>query len=289
MPDTLILIVAAGAVVGTTILLAIGLAAGYWAGFQAAAHGDDGGGDELTKLRSAFANCQSQLATLNSGIQASHELSEVIGLLAQSARPPLSSELSAAIDRMIRSVRALEKTIHVLQETEASQFINLPVPAREPFADQPPPTPLRVVDDDEAPDPKLTTQEMHDLVGSGGRLADSGLDTESRSYPYDCIQQLAPWAEGTPLPESVRFTSVRCHRISVRGVSFLWDAIPHFTQAIFCIRSQQAPLYMVLRVVCYKAVYKHGSVRQLVECDFVGRLEQVTEEWAEQEAIAASS
>src|SRR5687768_11863398 len=117
MPDTAILI-AVSAVIGTVILLALGLSAGFWAGYQSGARSDPAAGEELAALKLEHAECLAQLAALNTGIRAGHEQSEVVGLLAQSARHPLSSELSTAIGCMVDTMRALEKRLHDLETTD---------------------------------------------------------------------------------------------------------------------------------------------------------------------------
>src|SRR5687768_13821203 len=110
MLDTTIL-VAVSAIIGTVILLAIGLTAGFWAGMQGAPREDSGASEELAALRLEHSSCLAQLAALNSGIRAGHEQSEVVGVLAQSSRPPLSSELGAAIEGLVRTMRTLERKI----------------------------------------------------------------------------------------------------------------------------------------------------------------------------------
>ena len=283
MPADAILVIAVSAVVGTTVLLAIGLAAGYWAGLQAAERSDTDSSEELKTLKTDHANCQAQLANLNTGIRASHELGELVGLLAQSARPPLSSDLSEAIDCMIRNLRTLEQTIHTLLEPQADERRNSKSTDdawEKPLSEvmQPPQHSLRVVDEDDAADATLSAQEMSDLMGGRDRLGESTLGMESRRYPYDCIQQLAPWADDEPMPDRCDYTGVRCQDISVHGISFLWDPAPHFTRAILSIGLPEAPMFMVVEVVRFKSVFKHGRVCHLVETAFVNRLERAADE-----------
>ena len=293
MPDTAILI-AVSATIGTVVLLAIGLSAGFWAGFQAGARGDAGSSEELADLKHEHAECLAQLAALNSGIRAGHEQSEVVGLLAQSSRQPLSTELSTAIGRMVESMRALERRLHDLEDHEARAPAANPEERgtgwKQPVQPSPPPPqhPMRVQDDDDAPSPTLTTQEMSDLMGGRHKLGESTFEMESRRYPYECVQQLAQWDEGEPLPAKDEYVSVRCHSISVSGISLLWHEPPKFARATLSIGAARSPIYMVIEVKAYKAVYMHESVCYLVQCAFAGRLERATEALSEQAATICS-
>jgi len=291
MPDTAVLTVVA-AVIGTTILLAVGLAAGFWAGVQAAVGRSDASlAEELTELKAEHAQCLAELAALNAGIRSGHEQSEVVGLIAHSSRTPLASELREAIDRMLLTMRALERRIGDLQEDSgpavprrAADEAAWERPASQE-AVEPPPHPLRVVDAVGLAGPSLTTQEMSDVMGGRHRLGDSDDDMEMRRYPYDCVQQLAPCSDDEQLPGRKDYVTARCHSLSVRGVSFLWHEPPKFTRAVLTIGLPRSPIYMVVEVKAYKAVYMHGSVCYLVQCEFVSRLERATEESREPQAV----
>jgi hypothetical protein len=119
-------------------------------------------------------------------------------------------------------------------------------------------------------------------------LADSAADLESRRYPYDCLQYLAPWDGEESLPDSDKYTAVRCHDISVTGVSFLWPELPPFSRAIIVVGSSDSPIYMVIEVSQYKSVYMDGDVCYLVGSRFVNRLERSTEESRKPEAVLCS-
>jgi hypothetical protein len=123
----------------------------------------------------------------------------------------------------------------------------------------------------------------------GGRhhLGDSTFELECKRYPYDCVQQLAPWCDEGALPAKEDYVSVRCHSISVGGVSLLWHEPPKFTRATLSLGAVTTPIYMVIEVQAYKSVYMHGSICYLVQSQFVSRLELATPERAEPELAAA--
>ena len=289
MPDTAILI-ALGAVIGTTILLALGLIAGFWAGLQAATRSLV---EELSALKLENAGKTAQLNALDSEIQSTHEQSEVVGLLARASHDRLPSELAVAIESMVESVRSLEKKLQNFQPPESrvrdTDRALSPVARWGEFTSrraQLPQQPLRVVEKSAAQEVHLTTQEMCDVIGGRHRLGESTEEMKSRRYPYDCLQQLAPWDEEGPQPRPDSYVSVRCHDISVSGISFLWSDAPDFTRAILSVGAPEAPIFMVVEVTGYKSVYRHDEVCFLVGCRFVNRLEKVAKQTREEPDFA---
>jgi hypothetical protein len=114
---------------------------------------------------------------------------------------------------------------------------------------------MRVLDDEDSPAPTLTTQEMSDLMGGRHKLGESTLELELGRYPYNnCAEQLAPWDDGEPLPAKDDYVSVRCHSISVSGISLLWHESPKFTRATLSIGALRSPIYLVIEAKAYKAV-----------------------------------
>jgi hypothetical protein len=292
MPDPILLIV--GAVIGTAILLAIALVAGFWAGLQVGWRGQVPLSDELASLKLERERWLSNLSALNEKMEQSHELSEVVGLLAQSAHSSISPDLFRAIDSMIQTTRTLALELRSLQE--AQQAVGENQETMKVRGDGPPPgdSPLlapqhslRIKADEETADPALTKDEMWEVTGQHC-LADSSTELETKRYPYDCLQFLARWDYQQSLPDPDEYTSVRCHDISVTGVSFLWPEMPTFSRAIILIGPTDSPIYMVIEVSQYKSVYKHGSVCYLVGGRFVNRLERATEDWQKAEAVLCS-
>jgi hypothetical protein len=290
MPDPILLIV--GAVIGTVILLAIALCAGFWAGLQAAGRAYVA---ELTSLRLERDRWLEGISELNSKMEHSHEQSEIVGLLAQSASSSLSPELFHAIDSMIQTTRALALELRSLHEGQPGAEPSVPPEMNVKgvgIAPQQalPPAPrhsLQVKEQGALADPGLTKDEMWEVTGQHC-LADSSLELESKRYPYACVQYLSPCEPFDSLPEPGDYVAVRCHDISVSGVSFLWPEIPRFARAVILIGPSDSPIYMVIEVSQYKSVFMHGSVCYLVGSRFVSRLERIEDQSQRPEAVLCS-
>src|SRR5688572_15438274 len=184
MPDPILLIV--GAVIGTAILLAIALAAGFWAGLQVGWRGQVSLSEELGSLKLERERWLSNLSALNEKMEHSHELSEALGLLAQSAHSSISPDLFRAIDSMIQTTRTLALELRSLQEAQQAVGENqLAMKVRGdglPPGDRPPLAPqhsLRIKADEETADPALTKHEMWEVTGQHC-LADSSTELETR-------------------------------------------------------------------------------------------------------------
>ena len=209
----------------------------------------------------------------------------MVGVLAHSSHAMLTPEFSTAIDRMLTTMRSLEKRLQELELRGPAV-----VQAKEPFPTVPaepatrrPEHPLRVLDESEEQAPGLTREEMGDVIGSRHRLIETTEELAAKRYTYDCTQHMALWGEGEPLPGPGSYSTVRCREISMTGISFLWSETPTFTRAVLSIGGPAAEIYMVVQVQRYRAVYMHESVCNLVECEFVSRLERATEVFAARE------
>ena len=282
MSDTILLIV--GVAMGTALLLGLSLCAGFWAGMQVGARGHAALEGELERLRSERGQWLGKLDDLTAGVEASHEQSEVVGLLAQSAGDSISSELVAAVNQMLQTTRKLAHELQALQpQTSEGCVIHMGSVAKPVSQPQ---HPLMVVED-EMSVPTLTHNEMLEVTGQHC-LLDTDEELQTRRYLYDCVQRLAACEEDEAFPASAAFQSVRCHDISVNGVSFLWPAIPEFTRAILTVGPPSAPLYMMIEVTQFKSVFKHGAVCFLVGGKFVGRLGRAPLERRNAEAVLCS-
>jgi len=155
----------------------------------------------------------------------------------------------------------------------------------------PPPSPILVTGTLKAPKwpatdgRTLTTEEMSEAVGGRHQLGDSTFGLESKRYPYDCLQRCVPWCEDEPSPAPHLIKTVRCHEISVSGISFFWPDEPEFSKVVISIGSRDKQVFMVAEVREHKAVYKHQQVAYLVSCQFVRRLEELTAELNEQDCV----
>jgi len=266
------------AMIATTLLLAFGAAAGYWAGAA-----------RYAPLLAHMEGC------IDSG-ERTAKYGEVVSALAQ-ADDRLPEAMSIAIQRMVVSTSELGARLRQLRSmanlpshsSEAEDAVDL---AEQPIRQlTPPPSP--VVAPDRLRDPKLpasadqtlTTEEMSEAVGGRHRLGDSTLGLESKRYPYDCLQRAVPWSEGEPFPAPHRIETVRCHDISVSGISFFWPDEPGFSKVVISIGSGEKQVFMVAEVRQHKAVYKHQQVAYLVGCQFVRRLEDLTAEWNKRDRV----
>jgi len=265
------------AMIATTLLLAFGAVAGYWAGVA-----------QYAPMLAHLEGC------IDSG-ERTAKYGEVVSALAQ-ADDRLPEAMSSAIQRMVSSTKELGAQLHQLRSVAK-------LPSQSTAADtvgQPEqpirlhtPSPSTALALDRMKDPELqatadqtlTTEEMSEAVGGRHRLGNSTLGLESRRYPYDCLQRAVPWCEDEPLPTQHRFETVRCHDISVSGISFFWPDEPEFSKVVISIGSSDKQVFMVAEVRQHKAVYKHQQVAYLVGCQFVRRLEDLTAEWNERDCV----
>jgi len=265
------------AMIATTLLLAFGAVAGYWAGVA-----------RYAPMLDRLEDC------IESG-ERTAKYGEVVSALAQTD-DRLPEAMSSAIQRMVSSTRELGAQLQHLRSVA-----KLPSHSTDPDSmgqtEQPnqqlTPPPSPILDPGTLKAPKwpvtagrtLTTEEMSEAVGGRHQLGDSTLGLESKRNPYDCLQCAVPWCEDEPLPAPHRFETVRCHEISVSGISFFWPEEPEFSKVVISIGSRDKQVFMVAEVRQHKAVYKHQQVAYLVTCQFVRRLDELTAEWNERDCV----
>ena len=86
-----------------------------------------------------------------------------------------------------------------------------------------------------------------------------------RCYESDSGRTLAPAA------------TVHCHDLSVEGISFFWPDCPDFESLIIALSTEATPVYLLTRVMNYKAVAMHGEAGYLVGCRFLSRLSRFSD------------
>ena len=121
------------------------------------------------------------------------------------------------------------------------------------------------------------------MIGWGEQVGEALADQEARRYPYDCVQQMAPWHDGRPLPKIDQLTPVRCHDISVSGISFLWPDKPKFDTVVISVGTGSEMVFMAAEVRHYRAVYMHEQVSHLVGCRFIRRLDDFARSWSDEQ------
>jgi hypothetical protein len=111
---------------------------------------------------------------------------------------------------------------------------------------------------------QLTGKEMQHLAG-----LPTCDDVAKRRYPYHCRQTIYPIIGSQP--DSLRAIHVRCHDISVNGVSFFLAKEPDFERLVISLGSEEDPLLMEAEVVQSKLVYMHDDWQTLVGCRLTAR------------------
>jgi hypothetical protein len=175
---------------------------------------------------------------------------------------PTKPAILAALERLDESTHRLVQQIDRLQQLQAASPSKQPAEAE---ADAGSFLALRAGND-----PKLSSAEISNFTGQ----PEAGAGPELRTrHAYDCYQRLAPWNDGDPLPTPDEMISVRCHDLSVEGISFFLLESPTFDLAVISL-GQNTGVMMVIEVRHSKAVYMHGQLQHLVGCRFVRRIER---------------
>ncbi len=249
--DSLALVFTAG-MIATVVLLALGMLVGYQLGLRA----------RIVPIVVAAPESNPPLAT--SRFEPWIDAAEILeqrsrGIIEIAARyresaPP---ELLMAIDQLVAVVTKLGQRLqHTSQPTRAGGASDSSV--------QPAGT---LVSDNTAPSANveaLSPKEMSDFTGFFNKASSA-----KRRYPYDCFQTLFPIIDS--LPETARAIGVRCHDISVHGISFFLSDDPDFERLVISLGHAANPVFMEAEVVKSKSVYMHNDMRTLVGCQFTGR------------------
>ena len=96
-------------------------------------------------------------------------------------------------------------------------------------------------------------------------------DSPKRRYAYEAFQTVVPLETADALAAPELAQSVRCHDLSVQGISFFWPDEPDFEHLVISLGTAENPLWMRAEVVQSKAVYMHQDVQTLVGCRFTER------------------
>lgn len=277
------------AVAATTVLLGLGAVAGYYAGMQVV----------VGRNRVASAIGTSHSATywslLNdidrcttNGIMAAEQGKELVAL-GRKQTEPLAAELSAAIEQLAATTRNLAKGLREMQSAARADKPTKQGSARIEHDQlrsaaasrtaEPRPSPLLRQADASLPkacvplpgidESALTSAEICEFTGAQATATIE--DRRKQRHPYDCLQKLSPCFEpGVSLPPT-EMVSVRCHDISVEGISFFWPHQPDFDMAIISLGDGN--VLMSIEIRQSKAVFMHGEVQYLVGCRFLKRVD----------------
>lgn len=113
---------------------------------------------------------------------------------------------------------------------------------------------------------RLSAKELSEFTADKYEVAQESDVTEHRRYAYDCEQIVLP---SSHQHEQIR---VRCHDISVDGISFLLAEEPSFRNLAITLGSLDTRTLMAAKIAYTKAVYMHGQHQVLVGGDFLSRL-----------------
>jgi hypothetical protein len=115
----------------------------------------------------------------------------------------------------------------------------------------------------------LSPLEMQELTELAGERTESS--SSKRRFSYECYQQVFPLHGASFSPNLAAARTVRCHDISVHGISFFWPDEPDFGRVVIALGSDDNPISMLAEVMQSKTVYMHDEIRTLVGCRFIGR------------------
>jgi hypothetical protein len=188
-----------------------------------------------------------------------HAACEVMTRFRESAPP----ELLAAIDQLIVVTAKLGDQLHQINQATAMRRMSQTPEVSPPLRGIAAPAPAVTKSD------MLSAEEMHEFTALAGEPTDSS--STKRRYPYDCYQQVFPLHGMSRAPNLALARTVRCHDISVHGISFFWPDDPDFDRVVVSLGSDDKPAHMLAEVMQSKAVYMHDEIRTLVGCRFIGR------------------
>jgi hypothetical protein len=119
------------------------------------------------------------------------------------------------------------------------------------------------------------TEMEHASVAAAGDL--------DRKHKYDCVQSIYPWSPTDGLlPALADGIAVRCRDISGQGVSFFWPTASQFDHLIISLGNDVDLLFMAAQVARSRPAELDGAAMHLVECRFLRRMHELTDQWAGQ-------
>jgi hypothetical protein len=125
----------------------------------------------------------------------------------------------------------------------------------------------------------LSAHELGQITEEHGQVASAG-GAEQKHYAYDCVQTILPWTPGdVHVPSLAEGMAVRCASISGHGISFFWPTLPQFEHLIISLGSDVDLLFMAVQVESSKPAELDGAAMHLVECRFIRRMHELTQEW----------
>ena len=127
--------------------------------------------------------------------------------------------------------------------------------------------------------PALSARAIQEFTRVKEGAVDTSGDASSRRYPYDCFQMVLPWHDGEPMPDPATAVAVRCHDISVHGVSFYWHEAPDFKNVLISLGRGEGLMFMKVEVRHTKTVYMHGEFKYVIGCRFEQVMNEFTERW----------
>jgi hypothetical protein len=189
----------------------------------------------------------------------------------------IPSDMSATLQQLLATTTSLS---HRLKETHSggrkpsSKLV-------EPTGSQRSAPPAQLSD--------LSAKELGRFTMTEPRRAAVDGDVDRRRYAYDCLQRMLEWDNPNgPLPSVNDTVVVRCHDISMQGVSFFWPDDPNFKHLLISLGSGDDLVFMAAEIVHSKPVYMHGEWQHVVSCRFTKRMRAFTDQWKASAPAVAS-
>jgi hypothetical protein len=269
----------AASIVSTVVLLGIGTAVGYRFGLRVGSRIEPAlhpGQGEI--------DCSQQLQLCRELADLMEHRCRNVVELAASRRESLPRSFEQALDELVEVTQRLSRQLQSFGDTPlaaqsesptcppSNRGLELTAKAIEWSGDTPtnssPPTEL--VD-------HLTGEEIGTFTKPAAGTSDSARDSVKTRHSYDRRQTVYAQYDDDAQGSTEPGVTVRCHDISVQGISFFWPQAPDFTKLIISLGSEQKPVFMAAQIAHSKAVFMHGEAQYLVGCRFTRRVPDFSE------------
>jgi hypothetical protein len=265
MSETLNFFVAVGLGIGlVSVFTGLGAWVGYQLGKAAAPPVNRALALQVERLYQELAFC-AKLGDF-AGMQAQQLYTWAV----QSALVP--SEMQTTLHQLMATHKAMNERLQKAGEgTRRSEYLN---------ATQAAPANERRGSTAKASRQDLSATELGRFTQTEQRQIESDGQADRRRYSYGCLQQMLEWEDPAgPWPSVFDTVAVRCHDISLHGVSFYWPDDPDFKYLLSSLGSEDDLIFMACEIVRSKPVYMHGEWQYVVSCRFLKRMKEFTEHW----------
>ena len=260
-----VLAIVGGAIASTASLLGAGYRVGLHAGKSMRDDSGCGCAGETVRMRQKMDRC---LAAIDGVSLQSGALATIMATHGEA----IPADCRRAVRRLLDTANLLtERLSRAAAETNVLSELARPSKNRSGQSltqSQPVPAPESSVGC--ASPVSLSSTEIEQAAGLEESPKQTG--AVARRYPYDCHQSITPWYGDEPEPAAVEQVLVRCHDISVEGISFFWPCEPDFEKVVITVGQGEDRKLMLANLMSSKPVYMHAEFKFLVGCRFIKRV-----------------